>query len=394
MNSFEKKILEWIERHLYIIIAIVVTVMAIVARCSLSEFVSGDARKFLLPWYYHIEENGLYSQIGDYNLLYQFMIWLMTRLPIKAIYSYKILSCAFDFAMAIIVGFFVHRLSNENKNWNSIIAYSAVLLCPTVFLNSAAWAQCDVIYSAFAVLGIYLLDREQYNLSLISLGVSFAFKLHAVFVLPIYLFVYFKKRRFSLLRFTIVPATMLVLASPLLFWGRNILDTFSIYASQTKTYPAMAKNYPSAWLLFCKAEDESQYMLYKTAAIIFTVFMIAVFMVYWIREKYDPSGRSLVIMTFLLAYTTVLFLPAMHERYGFIYEILGIILAILIPKTIPLCAGLIAVSLGTYGGFLCRTDVWPEDLTWTNFILYVAYVVILTRELKKEQQIAVVPAEQ
>jgi len=386
MNSIENKVLNWVERHLHILFVVLVTVLSIVVRFSLADILSGDANKFLLPWYDIIGSDGLYNQVGDYNLVYQFMIWVMTKLPLEPLYSYKILSCIFDFMVAVVAAVMVNRLAPSKKSWNGIIAYCLVIFSPLVFINSSAWAQCDAIYSAFAILGVLLLDKEKYNLSLIALGVSFAFKLHAVFILPVYLYYYYTKRRFSILRFSIVPATMLILATPLLFWGRNILDTFTIYMNQTTTYTAMAKNYPSIWALLCNSTSEKDYFRYKTAAIIFTVFVLAMFMICWIRKGYKPDGMNLVIMSFILSYSCVMFLPSMHDRYGFIYEIFAIMIAIIIPKTIPLCVGLVCVSLRTYGGFLSRISYDEVMLVWVNVILYVAYIYILTKELKNSEQ--------
>ena len=85
-------------------------------------------------------------------------------------------------------------------------------------------------------------------------------------------------------------------------------------------------------------------------------------------------------MAFLLIYTCVLFLPSMHERYGYLYEILAILLAVLIPKTIPLCVGLLCVSLNTYGAFLFGIPIQLPLLSCVNIAVYMAYIFIFKRE--------------
>ena len=72
----------------------------------------------------------------------------------------------------------------------------------------------------------------------------------------------------------------------------------------------------------------------------------------------------------------------MHERYGYLYEILAVVLAVLIPKTIPLCIGLLCISLSTYGAFLFWIEVnWPV-LVCANLALYGIYVNCLTKEMQ------------
>ena len=55
---------------------------------------------------------------------------------------------------------------------------------------------------------------------------------------------------------------------------------------------------------------------------------------------------------FILAYTCVFFLPKMHERYGYLYEILAILIAFVDRKTIIPCVVLNMVSLITYSLYL------------------------------------------
>jgi len=383
MNSIEKKILSKVDQNLPVAVIATATIMGALIRLSLRRIVSVDAMAWLLPWYNTISQNGLYEQVGDYNLLYQFLIWVMTKIPIPPLYAYKALSCASDYLLALGAALLAYQIGEEKKLWKGIWVYTAILLCPVVFLNSAAWAQCDAIFTAFAIFGLYFLEKERYNWAIIALGISFAFKLHAVFILPVYLFIYFSRRKFSILRFALVPATMIVTALPLLFWGRNLLDTFRIYYQQTTTYPGMAHNYPSFWVLLCQPGSEEQYNMLKTAAVLFTICVLAVIMLFWIREKYSTNGKNLMILAFLLTYTCVLFLPAMHERYGFLHEMCAIVIAVVIPKTIPLCAGLLLVSLNAYSVFLFSGTANFMVLSFVNMALYIAYIHVLKPDLKK-----------
>ena len=382
MNKFEKKILDFADQHLPLLLAAFCTLLGIAVRISLREVVSGDYNGCLLPWYDLISANGLSRQVGDYNFLYQFIIWILTKIQIPSLYAYKICSCIFDWVLAITAGVIVRRISTHEREWAGCLAYCTVLMSPIVFLNSAAWAQCDAIYSAFALLSILYLERKQYTRAMCFLGVSFAFKLQAVFVLPIFLFVYFSERKFSAARFLLVPCTMVILSSPIVLWGRSLTEVVRIYFNQTGTYQAMSMNYPSPWLLLCQAREPTQYAYLKKAAIIVTVFVLAMLMVWWIRKAYAPTGKNLYMMAFLMVYTCVLFLPSMHERYGYLYEVLAIILAILIPKTIPLCAGLLAISINTYGIYLFGVSENWSFLACANLFFYCAYIYSLKGEFR------------
>ena len=91
---------------------------------------------------------------------------------------------------------------------------------------------------------------------------------------------------------------------------------------------------------------------------------------------------SFFIIALICVIGVVFFLPAMHERYGYLYEILGIILAILIPRTLPLCAGLIVISLNTYGAYLFNASVNWTFITCLNAIIFCLYIYCLNKELE------------
>lgn len=386
MSKIEKAILSWIDDHLLILVVALVSVAALLVRLPLLEHISGDSYFFLLPWYEQIRENGLSVQVGNYNLLYQAAIWLMTKLPLKPIYAYKALSTIFDYALALSAALLTANLTDEKKQWKALGTYSAVLLLPTVFLNSCAWAQCDSIFCTFGVLALLQLVKEKYPSAMVLLGLSFACKLQAVFFLPVFLFVYYRRRKFSMLQFALVPGAMLLTGLPMVFAGRNPLDTFRIYAQQTGTYPYMSMNYPSAWLMLTHAREGSEYKLLSRAAMILTVAVLAALMIYWLHHKVAAEGKNILVMAFLLAYTCILFLPAMHERYGYPCEIMAVVLAVLMPKTLPLCAGMVGVSLCTYGSYLFDNEVFSlQVLAVVNLAVYGGYIWYLNRALLKKR---------
>ena len=384
MSSIESRILGFIEKHIMLIAIIAISATAIVVRALLFDHISADAYYFLIPWYDTLAEKGLEGlsePVGNYNILYQTFIALFTYLPFKAVHAYKLFSCAFDFLTAGLVAYIVYKSFPTRPKLKALIAYTAVLLSPVVFLNSAYWAQCDAIYTFFCIFSVYHIYQEKYVSSLILFGIALTFKLQAIFILPFLLFVYFYKKRFSILYFLLIPAVMVVLSLPGLVMGRNFTEIFTIYADQTSKYQSMAMNYPSFWLLFKTENLDSFYNEFHTVAVLFTFAVLLTLMIVWLKKKVDFTLENVLIMAFLISYTCVLFLPSMHERYGFVYEILGLMLAVRFVKTVPLLVLLNLTSFATYSKYLFSLNVNNTVLCVLNTLVYVAYVIYLSKQL-------------
>nr|WP_316614675.1 glycosyltransferase 87 family protein [uncultured Ruminococcus sp.] len=390
--SFESKFLGFIEKHVMVIAIIAISAVAIAVRALLFDHLSIDAYNFLIPWYDTLAKKGfagLSQPVGNYNILYQTIIVLFTYLPIKALHTYKLFSCVFDFLTAGLVAYIVYKSFPNRPRLKALIAYAAVLLSPLVFLNSACWAQCDVIYAFFCIFSVYHIYREKYVSSLILFGVALTFKLQAIFILPFLLFVYLYKKRFSILYFLIIPAVMVVLSLPGLLMGRGFTEIFTIYLKQTSEYKSMAMNYPSFWLLFKTEGLDSFYQLFSTVAVLITFTVLLILMIVWLKKKVDFTLQNVLIMAFLISYTCVLFLPSMHERYGFIYEILGLMLAFWFVKTIPLLVLMYLTSIATYSNYLFQLTTNSTVLCVVNTLVYIAYVIYLNRQLFKEKSVTV-----
>ena len=385
MTKVEKRIADFVMNHLNVIAMIALTLIGVMIRIPLRRFLSGDADTFLLPWYELIQDIGISEQVGNYNLVYQFAIYVMTKLPMKPLYAYKILSCIFDLLLAVVCALVVDTFSGEEKRYRTVLVYGAVLISPVVFLNSAAWAQCDSIYVFFGICGLYLLLKDRPGWAMFCFGLSLAFKLQAVFFFPALLFIYIIKKNFTALKFLLIPIGVVVCSLPMLIVGRKVMEIVEIYFGQTVEYPSIYLNYPSLLCLL----DGVAYEVFSKVAILITVTVLGMLFFYIAHqnERVGPDDKlDLIIYLFLSAYTCVLFLPAMHERYGYSYEILAWILACLIPKTAPLCIGLQLLTLRTYSHYLFKTPINLTALGYVNIVIYFLYVWILLRELKQERR--------
>ena len=384
MYKVERLIVEWLDRHLTVIFIVAVSVCGILIRFMFRNFESGDSKAFLLPWWEEINNNGgiraLKYQTGNYNMLYQFLIAIMTYLPIKPLYQYKILSGIFDYLLALGVGYMSYNLTNKDMT-KGVLAYAVTLMSPLVIFNSAAWAQCDSIYVFFIVLSLILLMDEHYGISFFMLGVAFSFKLQTVFILPFFIFYYFKERKFSIIQFLLIPLAMCVTAIPSLVMGRGIADVFMNYVEQIGTYTSLAINYPSVW---CVVNEAVSPETLKAPAVIITVVLIGIFMYIWIKSAENMDKKKMLYCAFILAYTCVFFLPKMHEHYGYLYEILAILIAFVDKKTIIPCVVLNMVSLITYSLYLYGVSYDMRILGCINGLVYLAYVVILVPIILKK----------
>ena len=116
MKKWERKIIEWVENNVSTIFLIACILLGIIIRIPLRNFASIDFNTFLKGWYVEIAKNGLYKQVGNYNFLYQFAIWILTKFPfIPSLFSYKILSILFDLALAIVTYFVVKKEEHSRK---------------------------------------------------------------------------------------------------------------------------------------------------------------------------------------------------------------------------------------------------------------------------------------
>lgn len=214
----------------------VLFVLALVLRVSLYHIETSDYTFFVSQWYDYIQtHNGfaaLRYEFANYNVPYLYLIVILTALPIPKLIALKSLSVAFD----LVLGLFTYLIIGIKypRSYAAIIGALVVLFAPTIFINSAAWGQCDAIYTAFCLGSLYFLLKDRPAWACVFFGLAFAFKLQAIFFAPIFLIVLLRKKM-PLQHLVLIPAIFLLMLLPAFIAGRDIGSLLSIYGEQITT---------------------------------------------------------------------------------------------------------------------------------------------------------------
>ncbi len=383
MTKIEAKLFNWIEKNILIVIFIAVTALGIAIHAFGLKFESVDYKEFLLPWWNKISDGGkssLAEQVGNYNIPYQIIIYLMSLLPFESLLSYKLLSIVFDFVLAGSAALIVYSFDKNHSKTKAVIAYALVLCSMTVVLNSSFWAQCDSIYVAFILLAIYFVKKDRNILAFVMLGIAFSFKLQTVFIFPVFIYYYVSTRKISVLHFFIIPFVDILMCMPAVLLGRSIKDIIKIYLKQTSQYKRMQMNTPNIWALLCNKNDSDAYELFKNLAICLAVLIIGIGLALIIIKRVDLSdGNTLLLSSLWTVFTCLMFLPSMHERYCYPLDILVLIYVTVNAKHIWLAVAVQLISLRGYCDYLFKYELLDIRLTALMFIavyIYVSYLFV------------------
>ena len=327
----------------YILAASVLLLLGLLLRLSVFDHQSGDYISFLSVWTAQMRgmsiREALVTPIGDYNMPYLYLLLAISRLPFYDLYCIKLISVAADALAALAVGKLTVLMTKRKPV--VLLAFAAALLAPTTWLNSGYWGQCDSVYGAFALWGLYcgLTDRPKSSLLLFSLALSF--KLQTIFILPVLLFLLLSNR-IRLRQLPVFPIGFLAAMLPALLAGRSLYDTFSIYLSQTQAYPYLSLNAPSFWSMI-----SNDYFSDLAGAPVL-IAMICTLLVVWVflRRCRAPEPQVFVLLALIFSLMIPWLLPRMHERYFYLAEMLSIVWAAGKAQNLPVAVVMLS------GGFL------------------------------------------
>jgi Gpi18-like mannosyltransferase len=317
---------------------------------------TSDYTDFLKPWTERLGEYGGFAglkyNIGNYNVPYLVFLALFSYFSFDTLYLIKLLSVLFDLVLAYslmrTVGVFTG--SGPRKTLCFVLA----LALPTVVINGSVWGQCDSIYVSLAVMSLWLCLEDKPALSMAALALSFAFKLQAVFLMPVFLLFMFsgKLKWFHL---PVFPAIYLLAVSPAVIAGRGVIDTLLIYFNNIGSVgSALNYNSPSMYSLYYFYYTAEPVAAARAGIVAAVLLCLIVFAVFFIKRK-SITNRPLFFAALLFAAAVPLLLPHMHDRYFYLCDVLILAAACLVPVCSPLVLfSQFASLLGYHAYFFLR----------------------------------------
>lgn len=294
-----------------------VAAAALALRLYFFNEISNDYVQYLSRWLNEMRSldglKPLTTPIGDYNMPYLYFLFGVSKIGVYDLFQIKILSVFFDFVLALGALKIVSIFSKSDTL--KLFAFAVTLFVPTVFLNSAYWGQCDGIYAALCIWGLYFALKEKGALSIIFFALGFSVKIQAIFILPIIIFLLFA-HKINLKQLLYFPITFFLTLLPALLCGRSFYDTFSIYIDQASSYPELTLNCPTFWAFFHK----DTFDVFGDAALFFAGAVLLVFCVYIYTNRNKLNDILLFDIAFIMVVLIPFVLPRMHERYFYLAE--------------------------------------------------------------------------
>ncbi|MBE5799658.1 MAG: hypothetical protein E7321_06880 [Clostridiales bacterium] len=313
--------------------------VSMLARVSFIERSSGDYDIYLADWIAKLAAGsfgeGMKANVGEYNVLYQYILFVITRLGVPALYAVKAVSFAGD-------AFLAGAAATLAGKKNGLIAFGAVLLLPTVALNGGMFAQCDSLYAACALWGLAFALHNRPAGSAACFALSLAFKLQSAFILPIVV-VLWAGRRLRVREALIFALTLLLVMLPALLGGKSIGDIIGIYTSQTGLYTGL--NYNAANFFGLMETAGLDVYAYGNFAMALAFGACALLVLWGVRRAQALTDGEYVRLALLLVLLIVFLLPRMHERYFYLATPLSVALAARRGGRTVIAAALIELAL-------------------------------------------------
>ena len=317
---------------------------------------TSDFTNFLRPWTEYFRLNGhlraIGHEVGNYNIPYLVLLAFFSYFKLPELYLIKFTSVLFDLLLAVSAAGLVREAGQSDDR--SAVCWLLTLLLPTIVINGAVWGQCDSIYVSLALLGLLLCLKEKPGWGMAAFGVSFAFKLQAVFLLPVVLLLLFAKK-VKIWHLPVFPLAYLIAVCPAMLGGRGFWETLLIYVNTASTAgDGLNYNSPSVFSLprfYWMTETEGAAKAGILAAFLLCVL---VFILFFCRRKHI-TNRSLIYAALLLTCGLPLFLPHMHERYFYFCDVLTLVAACVFPPvSITVLFSQFASLLGYHAYFYMR----------------------------------------
>ena len=375
-NEFKFKSFKF--KSIDLMYVIVLWAAALLVRIKLYPVVSADYFGFLEIWMNEIKSVGpvkfLAGNTANYSSPYLYLMCLVSGFA-DSLAALKSVSVFFDYVACCAVFAIIWELTKDIRK--SILGMSILLLCPTTILDGAYWCQCDIIYTSIILWALYFFFKDKSRVCFILLGVAFAFKLQTLFIFPFFVIMYLKGKNIKLLHVLYVPAVFAVAHIPAAICGKPIKEILTIYTSQAGYYPWGTLQYPNAYVLVDETIDSYHWMNEVSSAGTLFAIMVLGFIAYYICTRcFEMTNEIILSIAMFTVAIAVYFLPHMHDRYGFLIDLIAIIYAVIRPKRLPLLCAIFFVTVMTFMPYLIAVNVMSARtlaFIQTGIIVYMGY---------------------
>ena len=383
--------------------------VAMLARVSMLDFVTADYNSFLSGWLDIFRTGGfrmLAQNVGDYNLIYQYFLLLITKINLHDLYLIKLISVAFDYALALVMMRAAGRFGGERAK---LPTFLLMLVFPTVLLDGACWGQCDSVYVFFIVLSLYWLAADKPVGSAAALAVAFAFKLQTIFFFPVVLLGLLHKK-YKLRHAMVFLAAYIVTMIPALLAGKPFMEALLVYARQSMgqyydrlTYGApnlyiffpmmdFSTGQPFKWMRYIPGLDDKGVNPYlnpdlypdlQHAALYACIALVLVAVIYWLIHYKEITPEMMLDFAVFCAIFLPFVMPKMHERYFFLADVLSVLYAARHSRRRFLPILVAGASLTSYASYLMRQV--PIDQR-VSAVMMLAGLVVVGYDLLKNMR--------
>lgn len=363
------------KRTLFIAAGLIFAAMLLRGLCMDHETL--DYQNFLAKWVQFFRENGGWSalseSIGNYNVPYLYFLALFSYSGVPDLYLIKFLSIFFD----VILAWAVMRLVYVYRKTPGAVltGFFVTLFLPTVILNGAYWGQCDSIYAAFAVLSVYFALDGKPIPSVVCIALSFAFKLQAVFVMPVFLmFLYTRRMKWWHLAF--FPLTYFIVVLPAILAGRPAMDTILLYFNQAGSVGS-ALNYNSS-SVFSFVRGTVNNSTASALGIAAAALFLALVLLWLFSHRDRVSDKAALGCVLLICVGVPFLLPHMHDRYFFIADIISLVFAVVAPQMFFVPVLVSFASLLGYHAYIFMRYLLPMRYGAAALIVVLAMAALYT----------------
>lgn len=351
-----------------VLFAVVILTLGLFARTYLFNIESGDFQTAFSDWQKEIDVEGAWGYLGidpfnsdrssfDQNIMMQYLVCiisLFSGLIPNDLYLVKTLSVIVDYIAAFVLMKIVFEMTHDSHK--SVIGLALGMMLPTIVMNSGAWAQNDIIYTTFILLSFLSLLRGKDLQVFIFAGFAYAFKQQALFFIPVLIFMWLKNK-LKIRYILAMPVVYFLGLIPARLAGRPWASLLNVYSYQQGQFSRLSLNYPNIYTVLTSDMTTNMCRMLAGTGTVIVVMMLGVMALYIYTTNFKVTRMFMLTLSVFTIELVVYCLPCMHERYGFVAEILAFIYGMYGMKRLCVAIGFEVIAMTTYSRYLFGSTV-------------------------------------